>query len=117
MPELFYRWQLADELLTETECLIAEASSRVNDKEGPGPTDLQIEIADNLRQTVRECLSKAGGSIVDAPNALSVFVATRELLNMQSGRGELARRAIAKCAPRAEFGALACAQGGSEIER
>jgi CheY-like chemotaxis protein len=28
-------------------------------------------VAGNLRQTVRECLRKAGGSIVDAPNALA----------------------------------------------
>jgi len=88
MSQLFDAWQLADEVLTETEHLIAKASSRFRDKEGLGPTNLQLAVARRLSETARECVRKARSRIVDAPNAFAASVATRELHDMQSARGD-----------------------------
>jgi hypothetical protein len=77
MQELSFKWQLANALSAEVKRVIAKASRRARIKGGPGPTNLQLEVAGKLRQTVRECVRKAGSSVIDAVNALAVFVAIR----------------------------------------
>ena len=92
MSTLFVK--LADELSVEDQRLIAEALRRIYGNKGPGLTSRQPDAADGPRSAARDRLHKASSRLADVPQAMSAFLATRELLNTQSGRRELARRAI-----------------------
>ena len=104
MNDVFFRWQIADEPFTEAQRRIADTYRRADAGDGSGPTDSEIEVSDELRQTLCECLQEAGSILVNAPNALSVFVATRELLKMHTGNANSARLAIAEVLPLPLYG-------------
>ena len=62
--ELFDLWQLADALATEAERVVSKALKEC-EQWGPGPSDVQSEVARVLRRRARECLKAASAAYRD----------------------------------------------------